>query len=94
MYYSDGNSGWGEEYASDLYRNLLDQNPEDTRNQYVVPLLDNNGNVMAKTGTGIQDVLYHEIFIPGWIADPIFPGHVQDLRNVPEPCRSLCPERR
>jgi starch-binding outer membrane protein, SusD/RagB family len=54
MYYSDGNSGWGEEYASDLYRALVEQNPEDTRNQYVVPLLDNNGNVVAKQGTGIR----------------------------------------
>jgi starch-binding outer membrane protein, SusD/RagB family len=54
MYYSDGNSGWGEEYASDLYRNLLYQNPGDTRSDYVVPLLDENGNVMTKTGTGIR----------------------------------------
>ncbi len=54
MYYSDGNSGWGEEYASDTYRALVEQNPEDTRNQYVVPLLDENGNVIAKTGTGIR----------------------------------------
>jgi hypothetical protein len=54
MYYSDGNSGWGEEYASDIYRDLLEQNPEDTRKEYVVPLLDDQGNVMAKTGTGIR----------------------------------------
>jgi len=54
MYYSDGNSGWGEEYASDPLRALLEQNPEDTRNQYIVPLLDNNGNVVRRTGTGIK----------------------------------------
>ncbi|MEJ5301801.1 MAG: RagB/SusD family nutrient uptake outer membrane protein [Bacteroidales bacterium] len=54
MYYSDGNSGWGEEYASDNLRMLMEQNPEDTRNQYIVPLLDNNGNVMRKAGTGIK----------------------------------------
>jgi starch-binding outer membrane protein, SusD/RagB family len=54
MYYSDGNSGWGEEYASDLYRELLDQNPGDTRSEYIVPLLDDQGNIMVKTGTGIR----------------------------------------
>ena len=54
MYYSDGNSGWGEEYASDLYRDLLYQIPEDNRSSYVVPLLDENGNIMTKTGTGIR----------------------------------------
>jgi tetratricopeptide (TPR) repeat protein len=54
MYYSDGNSGWGEEYASDLYRELLDENPEDSRSQYIVPLLDEQGNIMTKTGTGIR----------------------------------------
>jgi starch-binding outer membrane protein, SusD/RagB family len=54
MYYSDGNSGWGEEYASDLYRDLLYQYPEDNRSSYVVPLLDDNGNIMTKTGTGIR----------------------------------------
>lgn len=54
MYYSDGNSGWGEEYASDIYRGMLEQNPEDTRNEYIVPLLDDQGNIMTKTGTGIR----------------------------------------
>ncbi|MCK9399948.1 MAG: RagB/SusD family nutrient uptake outer membrane protein [Bacteroidales bacterium] len=54
MYYSDGNSGWGEEYASDLYRDLLAENPGDNRSQYVVPLLDDQGNIMTKTGTGIR----------------------------------------
>lgn len=54
MYYSDGNSGWGEEYASDSYRELAEVNPEDTRNEYVVPLLDDEGNVQTKTGTGIR----------------------------------------
>lgn len=54
MYYSDGNSGWGEEYASDIYRELLDENPDDSRSQYIVPLLDEDGNIMTKTGTGIR----------------------------------------
>jgi starch-binding outer membrane protein, SusD/RagB family len=53
MYYSDGNSGWGEEYASDSYRDLVEEYPEDTRNQYVVPLSDGMGGVQKKTGTGI-----------------------------------------
>jgi hypothetical protein len=53
MYYSDGNSGWGEEYASDSYRDLVGEYPEDTRNQYVVPLSDGMGGVQKKTGTGI-----------------------------------------
>lgn len=54
MYYSDGNSGWGEEYASDTYRALLDETPGDNRGQYIVPLLDEQGNIMTKTGTGIR----------------------------------------
>jgi hypothetical protein len=54
MYYSDGNSGWGEEYASDIYRELLAENPDDSRGQYIVPLLDDEGNIMTKTGTGIR----------------------------------------
>jgi hypothetical protein len=54
MYYSDGNSGWGEEYASDTYRAMVEQNPEDTRNSYIIPLLDEQGNIVAKTGTGIR----------------------------------------
>ncbi|MFN8207583.1 MAG: RagB/SusD family nutrient uptake outer membrane protein [Bacteroidales bacterium] len=54
MYYSDGNSGWGEEYASDSYRELVEEFLEDTRNQYVVPLSDGMGGVQQKTGTGIK----------------------------------------
>jgi starch-binding outer membrane protein, SusD/RagB family len=55
MYYSnDAGSGWGEEYASDPLRTLLEKNPEDTRNQYIVPSLNDNGVVETKQGTGIK----------------------------------------
>lgn len=53
MIYSDGNSGWGEEFASPSYRALLDENPEDARHFFIVPLLEDDGNVAKKNGIDI-----------------------------------------
>ncbi len=50
MIYSDGNSGWGEEYASSTLRSLLDMHDEDVRRSYIVPLEDGNGGVQTKNG--------------------------------------------
>lgn len=53
MIYSDGNSGWGEEYASQSIRDVLSEHKEDVRNSYIVPLKDDNGNVQLKNGIPI-----------------------------------------
>ena len=45
MLYSDGNSGWGEEYASESLRDVMAEHPEDVRWSYIVPLEDGNGNM-------------------------------------------------
>ncbi len=50
MIYSDGNSGWGEEYASSSLRDAMAQHPEDVRWSYIVPLKDGNGTVQKKNG--------------------------------------------
>ena len=50
MVYSDGNSGWGEEFASSSIRNLMNQHPEDVRQSYILPLTDGNGNLVTKNG--------------------------------------------
>ncbi|QXV66948.1 RagB/SusD family nutrient uptake outer membrane protein [Mucilaginibacter sp. 21P] len=50
MIYSDGNSGWGEEYASSSLRDLMSAHPEDVRWSYIVPSKDASGNVQKKNG--------------------------------------------
>lgn len=50
MIYSDGNSGWGEEYASSSLRDLMGAHPEDVRWSYIVPSKDGSGNVQKKNG--------------------------------------------
>ncbi len=50
MIYSDGNSGWGEEFASKSIRDLMGEHPEDVRNQLIVPLEDADGNIVTKNG--------------------------------------------
>lgn len=50
MIYSDGNSGWGEEFASESLRDLMKAHPEDIRWKYIVPLHDDNGNIVTKNG--------------------------------------------
>lgn len=53
MIYSDGNSGWGEEYASKPLRDLLSEHSEDVRNAYIIPLTDGSGNIQLKNGIPI-----------------------------------------
>jgi starch-binding outer membrane protein, SusD/RagB family len=50
MVYSDGNSGWGEEYATTSIRGLMGTHPEDVRWKYIVPLDDGNGGIAKKNG--------------------------------------------
>ncbi|MES2265161.1 MAG: RagB/SusD family nutrient uptake outer membrane protein [Bacteroidota bacterium] len=50
MIYSDGNSGWGEEYASSSLRSAMSAHPEDVRWSYIVPSKDGSGNVQKKNG--------------------------------------------
>lgn len=50
MLYSDGNSGWGEEFASQSLRNLMAEHMEDVRWSYIDTLSDGNGGVVAKNG--------------------------------------------
>jgi len=50
MMYSDGNSGWGEEFASSSIRDQMNLHPEDVRQSYILPLTDDNGNLITKNG--------------------------------------------
>ncbi|HEX5155194.1 MAG TPA: RagB/SusD family nutrient uptake outer membrane protein [Parafilimonas sp.] len=53
MLYSDGNSGWGEEYATTSLRNLMSAHPEDVRWKYIIPLEDGSGGIAKKNGIEI-----------------------------------------
>jgi hypothetical protein len=53
MLYSDGNSGWGEEYASQSLRDVMSEHPEDIRWSYIYPLKDGNGDLQKKNGIEI-----------------------------------------
>lgn len=53
MIFSDGNSGWGEEYASESLRKLMSTHPEDVRWKYIIPLKDDNGDLQKKNGIEI-----------------------------------------
>lgn len=50
MMYSDGNSGWGEEFASQSLRDVMNEHPEDIRWSYITPLEDEEGNLEKKNG--------------------------------------------
>jgi hypothetical protein len=50
MIYSDGNSGWGEEYASQSLRDTMSEHPEDLRWSYIVPSKDADDNIQKKNG--------------------------------------------
>ncbi len=51
MIYSDGNSGWGEEFATKGYRDLLSQNSNDVRASYIFPVYkDGTTDVARKNG--------------------------------------------
>ena len=48
MIYSDGNSGWGEEFASQSYRDILDDNLNDVRWSMIDTLYEDDGKTIAK----------------------------------------------
>jgi hypothetical protein len=50
QYYSNGNSGWGEEYASQPLRDLYAQNPADVRTSYIDDVVDSTGAQQYKNG--------------------------------------------
>jgi hypothetical protein len=50
MIYTDGNSGWGEEFASKSLRDSMADQAGDVRAAYIVPFKDGDGNVMKKNG--------------------------------------------
>ncbi|SEN38689.1 SusD family protein [Chitinophaga rupis] len=50
MIYSDGNSGWGEEYASQSLRDTMAEHPEDIRWSYIVPAKNPDGSMQKKNG--------------------------------------------
>jgi hypothetical protein len=50
MIYSDGNSGWGEEFASQSLRDLMAEHLEDVRWKYIDTLYNDDGSVKTKNG--------------------------------------------
>jgi len=50
MLYSDGNSGWGEEFASKSLRDLMDDHIEDVRWAYIDTSFSDNGSIRKKNG--------------------------------------------
>ena len=50
MLYSDGNSGWGEEFASQSLRDLMDDHLEDVRWSYIDTSYNEDGSVRKKNG--------------------------------------------
>jgi hypothetical protein len=50
MIYSDGNSGWGEEFASKSLRDTMSGQPNDVRWSYIVPSKNGSGVVQKKNG--------------------------------------------
>jgi hypothetical protein len=56
QYYSNGNSGWGEEYASQPLRDLYAQNPSDVRTSYIDDDVDSTGAQQYKNGIPIYYV--------------------------------------
>jgi hypothetical protein len=50
MIYSDGNSGWGEEFASSSIRDAMSDHREDVRWSYIDSLKDGEGGIVKKNG--------------------------------------------
>ena len=48
MIYSNGNSGWGEEFATYDYMNLLAKNPKDVRGSYIDTLFAADGTTIVR----------------------------------------------
>lgn len=57
MIYSDGNSGWGEEFASQSLRDTMSAYPKDVRWYYIVPAKDGAGNLQKKNGIEVYYIL-------------------------------------
>jgi hypothetical protein len=57
MYYSDGNSGWGEEFASPALQDLMAINRNDVRWSMIDTLKNNLGNIVIKNGLEVFWVL-------------------------------------
>ncbi len=57
MYYSDGNSGWGEEFASPSLQELMANNRNDVRWSMIDTLKDEGGNITKKNGLEVFWVL-------------------------------------
>jgi hypothetical protein len=53
MIYSDGNSGWGEEFASQSLRDTMSDHMEDIRWHYILPSKDSDGAIQKKNGIEI-----------------------------------------
>ena len=53
MLYTDGNSGWGEEFASQSLRDLMEEQPEDVRWTYIEEAKDGSGNARRLNGIPI-----------------------------------------
>lgn len=56
QYYSNGNSGWGEEFASQPLRDLYAQHPSDVRTSYIQDDVDSTGAQQYKNGIPIYYV--------------------------------------
>lgn len=57
QYYTNGNSGWGEEYESQPLRDLYAKNPSDVRTSYIDQDVDSTGAQQYKNGIPIYYVL-------------------------------------
>lgn len=56
MYLSDG-KGWGEMYASESYRNLVNKFPGDKRQEFILPVYEKNADGTVKTDASGNPVL-------------------------------------
>ena len=56
QYYTNGNSGWGEEYESQPLRDLYSQNSADVRTSYIDDDVDSTGTQQYKNGIPIYYV--------------------------------------
>jgi len=52
IYQTASGAGWGENYVSEAYRNLIDQHPTDVRRQFIEPQYerDENGDIIMENG--------------------------------------------
>lgn len=53
MVYTNGNSGWGEEFATKSIRTLMEKEPDDVRWSYIIPSKDDDGNIKTLNGIDI-----------------------------------------